>query len=180
MRPVPAAIGAVVAAAVVLGTAGAAGGHAGLIGATPGPCEVVTVVGEVVVDFDQPVVSDRSGLEVLDDDGAVVATGEVVSDALLGGTIAAELTEPLPDGDYRVFWRNVSAVDGDPDRGLYGFTVGSDDVVAAVGCSHVSGAAAVRSDDPGSGAPFAAIAAVGVVVIAAVGAFVVLRRRSTG
>jgi hypothetical protein len=97
------------------------------------------------------------------------------------------LTQPLPSGDYQVAWSNVSARDGDPDQGRFGFTVGPAGTVAAPDCAAVSGElaevggfdASTASDADGSGLPMPVIVAGAVVVIAAVGAFLLLRRKGT-
>lgn len=169
--------------AVLVSIAGAApaAAHAGFVSASPAPCDVVTDVVEVVVDFDQPIAAELSDFELVDGDGGLVATGEVVSGSPLGGTLAADLDRPLPPGDYRVAWRNVSVVDSDPGQGEFGFTVGGGDAVAAPGCSHVTGdEAAADAADGGTGAPLLVIVVAGGAAVGAVAVLVALRRRASG
>jgi methionine-rich copper-binding protein CopC len=174
------AVAVAVAGLVTVGGAGPSAAHADLVAAMPEPCEVVAEVTTVDVRFDEPLVATSSEVTLADAQGVVVATGGSVTDTLFQGTMSVVLDEPLSPGDYQVTWSNTSARDGDTDQGRYGFTVGSAGAVSAPDCSLVTGELAqveLTSESGGGGLPLAVILAGAAVVVAAVGAFVVLRRQ---
>jgi methionine-rich copper-binding protein CopC len=171
----------VVLGVVTVVAAGSSAGHADLVAATPAPCEVMNEVTAVEVRFDEPLVATSSEVTLIDAAGAVVATGGSVTDTLFQGTMSIPLTEPLAPGNYQVTWTSSSARDGDSDQGRFGFTVGSAGAVAAPDCSLVTGdVAQVEGPDAASegegGVPLVVVLLGGLVVVVAVGAFILGRR----
>jgi methionine-rich copper-binding protein CopC len=62
---------------------------------------------------------------------AAVHRGEAQIDDDDRAHMWVELQEDLPDGEYRVSWRNLSAEDGDTDEGLFTFSVDPQAVVTS-------------------------------------------------
>jgi methionine-rich copper-binding protein CopC len=172
-----------VGALTTVGGGGApAAAHADLVAARPAPCEVVPEVTAIEVRFDEPLVADSSEVTLLDANAAIVAAGGSVTDTLFQGTMSIPLSEPLADGDYQVTWTNTSARDGDGDQGRFGFTVGSADTIAAPDCNLVTGdlARVQGSEEAGEGGvPLVVVLIGGLVVVVAVGAFILGRRYGT-
>jgi methionine-rich copper-binding protein CopC len=173
---------------VVVAGVGPSAGHADLVAATPAPCDVAAEVTTIDIRFDEPLVADSSEMTLADAGGAVVASGGPVTDTFFQGTMSIALAEALPTGDYQVTWSNASARDGDTDQGRFGFTVGPTGTVAAPDCALFTGELAQvgginggegsdGGDDAGGGLPLAVILAGAAVVIAAVVAFTLVRRK---
>jgi methionine-rich copper-binding protein CopC len=106
-----------VAAALLLATP--ALGHASLVSSNPGDGASVPVPSSITLTFEDTLDAARSGFQVVDLRGAVVATGDVV--ATDAKTIRATgLTLAL--GPCQVKWTAIAS-DGDLTRGTVSFTV---------------------------------------------------------
>ena len=120
-----AALGGFCAALAALGTADA---HAAYAASTPAFAAVLDAAPErIELRFTQQLFrredANRITLERSDDD-ASIALGEIEIDNVDRASMRAELLAPLRPGRYLVGWQNLSADDGDSDRGSYPFYVG--------------------------------------------------------
>lgn len=131
MRRIVAVLG--IAAASVIGTASAAGAHAGLSSSNPSDGEVLaTAPPSVTLVFTEPPDVDLSSVTMLDGTGAAVPIGPV-EEGDAPRSLTVSMPDDLPDGVYTVSWRVVSAADGHPTANVFAFGVGASpgDVVAA-------------------------------------------------
>ena len=130
---VPAALLAVLVAALLAAWATPAAAHAYLVSADPADGDVLDEAPEEVrLTFNEPVEVPSDGLRVLDD-AADAARVEVVDDGD-PSTLTGALPDGLSDGGYVISYRVISA-DGHPVSGVLTFTVGEaaavDDAVLA-------------------------------------------------
>lgn len=116
-RQVLSLAGVVVACAAVPAT-----GHGILQGSSPRANAVLpSSPPEVVLAFNEPIDETFSRVEILNDDGSIVAGSAQVS----AGERRMRVTlPPLPQGVYTVRWRVLSAVDGHVTSGAFLFAVG--------------------------------------------------------
>lgn len=105
--------------------AGVAWAHAELEVSDPAPCEIVATAGAVTLRFSNELDPELSSVDVVNGDGATVASGSVDLFDLEHSTIIAQPDSPLDIGTYRVHWTSVSALDSDSATGSYGFAVGN-------------------------------------------------------
>ncbi|MBW3619839.1 MAG: copper resistance protein CopC/CopD [Actinobacteria bacterium] len=106
---------------VLVGSAVPASAHASLAATTPADGSTVVGVEEVTLEFNEAATVPTGGIRVFD------AAAERVDDARIRAVddrTAAVGVSDLPDGDYIVTWRAVSA-DGHPIRGAFVFSVGT-------------------------------------------------------
>jgi methionine-rich copper-binding protein CopC len=153
MKLVPAALAAILIAAAATVAAGA---HAELVSASPGPGEQVPEpVSELVLTFDEPV-QVPSQVQLITQDFQPVSG---VSSTVNGPKLVGHVDPGLPAGDYSVLWTAVSG-DGHTTAGSYQFgvrpAVSSTPVwlLAAAGALVVVGAWAIwrrraASEEPG-------------------------------
>jgi copper transport protein len=115
-------VATVVAAGMLLLTAGPASAHAGLLATTPSDGAHVDVPPSIVtMTFSEHVSAPLGAVRVFDARGKRVDNGNVVaSDA----TVTLGLDGTLANGCYIVTWRVISA-DSHPVRGAFSFTVGA-------------------------------------------------------
>jgi len=108
--------------------------HADYARSQPAADEVVTVPPKQVrVWFTQELFR-REGenwLRVIGPDGARVDLDDTVVDDNDRTLLVVNLADNLPDGAYRVAWRALSAEDGHPKEGEFGFVVGAAEPVPA-------------------------------------------------
>lgn len=118
------ALGCVVllAAIFVLGlSARPADAHAILVSSSPGDGAVLErAPDEVLLEFNEPVSADLGGLRVFDAEGDRIDAGALRN---VDTTLAIDLTSGVPDGDYVISYRVISA-DGHPVRGGIVFSIG--------------------------------------------------------
>ncbi|WP_051973346.1 copper resistance CopC family protein [Cryobacterium sp. MLB-32] len=104
----------------------AASAHDSVVSTTPGNAEQLTSAPtEVSVLFTDDVLDLGAILLVVDEQGTDWASGQPVIE---GTTAAQPVSSDMPDGDYQVRWRVVSA-DGHPISGSFDFAVGNTDGV---------------------------------------------------
>ena len=146
--------------------------HAELLRATPADGDTLSEQpGEVRLVFDEPVRAEFDPIKVTDEEGNRV-DGEDARMLSDDPDVVVASLDVLPEGSYTVEWR-ITAADGDPISGEYGFAI---DASAAV-AGEEGGAAADREEDETGGPGLGVILGVMLVGgLAAVG-FVVLRRR---
>jgi methionine-rich copper-binding protein CopC len=95
--------------------------HATLVGSSPATDSIVEGTPSVITaTFDEPLLSDGSGLTLRDAAGTKVASGERTSDDPASLSIT-EIPELAP-GDYEVQW-SAATDDGHLERGTWEFTV---------------------------------------------------------
>lgn len=179
-------------ALLTLAVSAPAAAHSALIGSTPEPESTVEALpDDIELQFNESV-SDISPAVILRRDGETVAELEPRID---GSTVrAAAPSEDLPDGDYTVVWRVVSA-DGHPIEGVVPFTLasGSGDEPAApepttdasedAGDAAADDAAAAGDSAEDSGPSSAVVVsavAIGLAVLALLALLVARRGRSGG
>ena len=96
--------------------------HADLVRTTPGDGKALPEQpGEVRLVFDEPVRAEFDPIKVTDENGDRVDGGDADTLTDDPDVVVATLGE-LPAGDYTVEWR-ITAADGDPISGGYGFSV---------------------------------------------------------
>ncbi|MDQ1619457.1 MAG: copper transport protein [Actinomycetota bacterium] len=119
------AVAAVTVAALALG-AGPASAHAVLVNADPGSATVApTSPAQVQLHFSEPVDVSADSVDVLDPDGAPVATSgarPAASPGSTGNAVVVPLPAALRPGTYIVRWHLISR-DGHPTVGEYRFAV---------------------------------------------------------
>jgi copper transport protein len=108
-----------------LGLVPAAAAHSELLSSTPGSGEVLAdSPNRVVLVFSEPIDPAHTSLDLLDSNGATIATGlgdhDPTSDKRLIATLPA-----LAQGTYTVNWRALSAADGHSTSGSLSFGVGN-------------------------------------------------------
>lgn len=175
-------------ALLTLAVSAPAAAHSALIGSTPEPESTVEALpDDIELQFNESV-SDISPAVILRRDGQTVAELEPRID---GSTVrAAAPSEDLPDGDYTVVWRVVSA-DGHPIEGVVPFTLASGQDAGAEPATpepttdageDAGGAAAGDSaEDSGpSSAVVVSAVAIGLAVLALLALLVARRGRSGG
>jgi copper transport protein len=107
-----------------------ASAHATLLGTTPpAGYAVATPPAQLTLDFDEPVSIDAAALALSSAAGTAQALGEPTL-SLGGRRVSAAVPERLAQGGYQVHWQ-VTAQDGDPVSGTFGFAVGTGSVVPA-------------------------------------------------
>ena len=77
---------------------------------------------QIRITFNENVIPQLSGVEVKDQDGEVIATGEAGTDPANKKLLIVPLKEQLPPGGYKVEWHAVSD-DTHRVRGSYSFSV---------------------------------------------------------
>lgn len=160
---------------LMLAWAAPAAAHAELESASPGPGdEVVTAPAVLVAVFSQDLDPSRSSLEVRDGAANQVAEGGELGDG------PRELRLALPElapGVYEVRWTSYSAEDGELERGTYTFTV----VASPSTPAPTQTPSPSATPSPDSGALDAAVifpVVVAIVIVAAVGLWLLRRRRA--
>ncbi len=120
-----------VAAGVVLGTPRVANAHAALVSSEPAANAALEASpGRVSILFTERLVPAVSVIEVLDSAGNRVDLGDTRRDEREPRAMAVSLPSELADGVYTVAWRNLSDVDGHPQRGSFVFFIGEADFSA--------------------------------------------------
>lgn len=120
----------------------AAQAHATLLFTSPAVDGAVpTSPKQVLLVFDQPVVTSRSPVTVTGPDGDTVPLGSATTNSQ-GHTISVPVTGTLEQGEYLVRWE-ATATDGDTMLGEFRFAVGS-----TAGLSLGGGGAAVTRGAP--------------------------------
>ena len=117
---------AIVAAAIVVAgpSAPTVYAHAGLESSVPAASSVLEQgPSQVVLDFDEPIESAGAAIELFDQSGAPVATGEPALRPDDDSVLVAD-APALGDGTYAVVWRIVS-VDGHVIEGSFSFQIGT-------------------------------------------------------
>jgi len=108
----------------------AASAHATLLGTTPpAGYAVPTSPPQLTLDFDEPVSIDAAAMTLANSAGATQPLGNPAL-VLDGRRVSAAVPEHLALGGYQVRWQ-VTAQDGDPVSGSFGFAVGAGSVVPA-------------------------------------------------
>ncbi|WP_344303324.1 copper resistance CopC/CopD family protein [Nocardioides bigeumensis] len=128
-------LAAAAAAVLTLGTAAPASAHAQLVSTTPQEGDVLDAAPEeILLTFNEPVLSVPEGVTVFDAAGDVVASSAATRDTDLVVTLDTEVA----DGTLVVAWRVVSA-DGHPIAGSLTFSVGApSESVAAPGADQTA------------------------------------------
>lgn len=159
-------------AAAVVGSAGSASAHVGLLAASPGPGSTAGSAREVRLEFDEEVRAALSTVVVTTPDGSRLDGGE------LRGPTSTSLSRPLPTGlvagEWSVAYRALAA-DGHPVVGSFVFTVVPGAPAATTGRAFLPGGSLTPSRRgpgvAGAAALAGGAAATGLVTLA------VLRRR---
>ena len=109
--------------ALTAGGSGAASAHANYMTSDPAPnARLAAPPARISVTFSEAYDPKASTLTLLRSDGTTVAATLAATDRTV-----LTLTPPaLPQGAYAVAWSTVSAVDGDPAHGYFGFAIGDD------------------------------------------------------
>ncbi|MEE6281735.1 copper resistance CopC family protein [Georgenia sp. MJ170] len=147
---------------------------------------------EVSLTFNNPPLAVGSAIVVEDADGEPVVEAEGVVE---GTEVRADITDPLPAGEYTAVWR-VASSDGHPIEGRIGFTVEAAEpeptepaadepttdaaapapeptTEATTADPEASATSTPAATDDGSGLPTWAVVAIGVVAVGSVGALIV-------
>ncbi len=99
--------------------------HAVLLSTTPAAGETVaTAPGKVVLHFSEPVEITFGAVQVFDNAGQKLATGDLHFAEGTSDTVDIDLPSGLPNGTYTVGWRVVSA-DSHPVAGAFVFNIGA-------------------------------------------------------
>ena len=155
--------------ALVLLGAAPASAHSGLNATIPADgAEVDASPAEVVLEFDEPVSTRLSRVQVTGPAGDTWQTG---APEVSGSTVRQPLASLGPAGTYQVAYRVVSA-DGHPVSGTSSFTL----TAAGTGTAPQQAAAGQDAGQDGGGLPVLPLAGGALLVIA--GAVLVLRRRN--
>lgn len=118
----------VASVAAAFATSAPAAAHNALVSADPADGSTVEVAPErVTLTFDDEVIELGSVIEVFGPGGSLVSAGDVQVD---GAVATQELAGELPAGAYTIVWRITSA-DGHPVEGELGFTATNGVVPAA-------------------------------------------------
>jgi methionine-rich copper-binding protein CopC len=165
---VAAAIVAVIALAALPGIVLS---HATLVSSDPTNGATITTPYTLTATFAEDVDPTRSTLTVENSSGTIVASGTV--NATDASETTAEMTAQLPalpNGTYTVRWTTVTPDDNGIERGTYTFNVGSGNATPAPTAPPATG---------GTGSGFDVLTAVvlGVILIGAVVALVIIRGR---
>lgn len=116
-----AAIAALLATGMILGSSAAANAHDQLVGTTPtSGGQLDASPSEVTLQFSDTLMAVGYKVTVTGSDGTSVTAADAVQS---GRGVSVALTPELPDDEYRVVWRVVSS-DGHPIDGNFRFTVG--------------------------------------------------------
>jgi methionine-rich copper-binding protein CopC len=130
-------------AVIVLG--GPTLAHPRLESASPSPdVSISASPSEIKLNFSEGIIPKFSGLELKDEAGQLIKTGETVTDPKDSKQLVTPLSKPLAAGRYTVSWHAVSE-DTHRVNGDYTFRVTAENTPAKV---KTEGA---RSDDPVSG-----------------------------
>jgi methionine-rich copper-binding protein CopC len=136
---------AITAGAVGLVPAGAVSAHTTPVGISPTPgARLEEPPGAVVVRFDDELDTQGSELELVDDQGEVVALGGVDLADLDHRTMRLTVPADLPEGAYGVRWQAQGVSDGHVVPGEAAFAVGAADPAGALS----GDAATPRAGDP--------------------------------
>jgi methionine-rich copper-binding protein CopC len=101
----------------------AANAHPELQSAQPAVgAAITTSPKQIRITFNENVISKFSGVEVKDQTGKVISTGNAATDAANKKLLIVPLKEQLPPGDYKVEWHAVSD-DTHRVKGSYPFSV---------------------------------------------------------
>ena len=88
---------------------GAAYAHPQLQSADPAAgAATTTSPKQIRITFNENVIPKMSGIEVKDQTGKVIATGEAATDPAKKKLLVVPVNEQLPPGDYKVEWHAVS------------------------------------------------------------------------
>lgn len=169
------AAGGLAVGTVLAMSAAPASAHTTLTGATPAKDAAVESLSQIVLTYSDPVrlprviLTDGSGGQ--HQSGTPQAVDNKVTQAVGG---------PLPNGEYTVGWRVVSA-DGHPVSGTYTFTVkglsgGAAGPASSAPASAPAPADATSSEDSGGSSGWLWIGLIALVVAAAAGAVAWFRR----
>jgi methionine-rich copper-binding protein CopC len=150
-------------AALLVMTISPAWAHAGLVSSDPADGSVLTIAPtQVVLEFNEVLLEDTVSVALRDAQDVVVSSGEVRAD---GAVVTAPWPAGLPDGQYRLAYRVVSA-DGHPVNGEIGIVLnsrGNPDIVPAPAAAP-------------AGLPTWLIGVLAIALLATVGLFVMARR----
>ena len=105
--------------ASLLGTAAFA--HADLKSAEPAAGSAATTT-QIRITFSEAVIAKFSGVELKDQAGKLIATGNAVVDPANKSVLVVPISEQLPAGNYTVEWHAVSE-DSHRVKGAYSFSV---------------------------------------------------------
>jgi len=112
-----------VLAALLAGTPGRAGAHAGLLTSTPAANSVLEESPpQIILDFDETVEGSLASIEMYDNNRTPIELGEPSAGA--DDTVVVADVPGLPDGLYAVVWR-VTSADGHVVDGAFSFQVGT-------------------------------------------------------
>ncbi|GAA1990811.1 copper resistance CopC/CopD family protein [Kitasatospora viridis] len=124
-------LAALLAVVALLGTAGPAAAHAGLVTATPSDGAVLAdEPRQVRMEFSEPVTLRLSSIRVIAPDGRRVDAGPPLA---AGTTLTVPLAPGGPQGTYVIDWRVSAVDDGHTTAGAVVFSVGAPSRNAALG-----------------------------------------------
>jgi methionine-rich copper-binding protein CopC len=113
--------------------AGPVAAHAEPVGISPAPgTSLAEQPSRVVARFDDELDAEASVIELVDEQGEVVARGGVALDVLDHRTMRLSVPADLADGAYAIRWQVVGITDGHTVPGETGFAVGAADPAAAL------------------------------------------------
>jgi methionine-rich copper-binding protein CopC len=102
----------------------AAFAHAELQSAEPAAGSAATIAPKQIrITFNEAVIPQFSGVELKDQAGRLIATGNAAVDPASKNVLVVPIGEPLPPGNYKVEWHAV-AEDTHRVKGAYSFSVG--------------------------------------------------------
>jgi copper resistance protein C len=137
--------------------------HTGLVSSDPADGSVLQVAPtQVVLEFNEALLDDTVSVAIRDAQDTVVRSGEVRAE---GAVVTAPWPADLPDGEYRLAYRVVSA-DGHPVSGEIGI------VLNLAGDPNVAPAPAAAP----AGLPTWLIGVLAIALLATVGLFIMARR----
>ena len=111
---------AVIAASLCGGSAYA---HPQLQAADPAPGAATAMSPKQIrITFNENVIPQMSGVEVMDQTGKIIATGKAATDPANKKLLVVPVNEQLPPGDYKVEWHAVSD-DTHRVKGSFSFSV---------------------------------------------------------
>lgn len=170
--------------------------HDQVVSASPGANEsLATAPTEVVIEFTSELLDTGALINVTDASGQDVTDGDVVLD---GRVVTRKLQSNLPNGQYEIVWRVVSA-DGHPITDQYQFSIGepvappNDDAASATDASadaadsaesngaEITAVAATEGQNTIDWGRIASVAILGAFAGVAVyaGIFALIRRKNT-
>lgn len=177
-----AATGAV--SAVLALTAAPASAHTALRDSDPKAKSTVESPAQITLTYNQPVTIPRV---ILTDDKGKQHTSETPK--AVDNKVTQPVAGTLPNGDYTVGWRVVSA-DGHPVSGSFTFTVKGSSAPAGIASTRAAGpgptitlnqtTAPAAAEDSGGSSGWLWIGLIALAVAAAAGAGALLKRRRTG